>query len=90
MIAAPQFAGTRPNTVVIADDSVVVRGLFARWLGESGRFHVVGVAGDGESAIEHAGRHHPDIMVLDLDMPVLDGIEALPRIVKESPGRPCC
>lgn len=78
-------AGVRPSTVVIADDSVVVRGLFARWLGESGRFHVVAVAGDGESAIEHAGRHHPDIMVLDLDMPVLDGLEALPRIVRESP-----
>jgi two-component system chemotaxis response regulator CheB len=88
VIAAPHFAnrpGARPSTVVIADDSVVVRGLFARWLGESGRFQVVGVAGDGEAAIEHAGRHHPDIMVLDLDMPVLDGVEALPRIVKESP-----
>lgn len=78
-------AGVRPSTVVIADDSVVVRGLFARWLGESGRFQVVGVAGDGEAAIEHAGRHHPDIMVLDLDMPVLDGVEALPRILKQSP-----
>ncbi len=83
---SPERVGARPSTVVIADDSVVVRGLFARWLGESGRFHVVGVAGDGEAAIEHAGRHHPDIMVLDLDMPVLDGVEALPRIVKESPG----
>eukprot|EP01042_Synura_sphagnicola_P013390 gene13390-16997_t len=39
----------RLSTVVIADDSMVVRGLFARWLGESGRFHVVGVAGDGEA-----------------------------------------
>ncbi|MGX1785959.1 chemotaxis-specific protein-glutamate methyltransferase CheB [Bosea sp. NPDC055332] len=88
MISVPSITdpvGARPSTVVIADDSVVVRGLFARWLGESGRFHVVGVAGDGEAAIEHAGRHHPDIMVLDLDMPVLDGVEALPRIVRESP-----
>lgn len=78
--------GARPSTVVIADDSVVVRGLFARWLGESGRFHVVGVAGDGEAAVECAGRHHPDIMVLDLDMPILDGAEALPEIVRQSPG----
>lgn len=88
MITVPNLnnqAGLRPSTVVIADDSMVVRGLFARWLGESGRFHVVGVAGDGEAAIEHAGRHHPDLMVLDLDMPVLDGVEALPRIVKQSP-----
>ncbi|RXT48004.1 hypothetical protein B6S44_23235 [Bosea sp. Tri-44] len=88
MITVPTLADqarVRPSTVVIADDSMVVRGLFARWLGESGRFHVVGVAGDGEAAIEHAERHHPDIMVLDLDMPVLDGVEALPRIVKQSP-----
>ncbi|WP_332693539.1 chemotaxis-specific protein-glutamate methyltransferase CheB [Bosea sp. (in: a-proteobacteria)] len=76
----------RPSTVVIADDSVVVRGLFARWLGESGKFHVVAVAGDGEMAIEHAARYHPDIVVLDIDMPGLDGVAALPRLVKESPG----
>ncbi len=70
---------------MIADDSVVVRGLFARWLGESGQFHVVAVAGDGETAIEHAARHHPDVMVLDLDMPGVDGLAALPKIVRKSP-----
>lgn len=75
----------RPKTVVIADDSVVVRGLFARWLGESGQFHVVAVAGDGEMAIEHATRYRPDIMVLDLDMPGVDGIAALPEIIRQSP-----
>jgi two-component system chemotaxis response regulator CheB len=78
-------AATRPKTVVIADDSVVVRGLFARWLGESGQFHVVAVAGDGETAVAHAGRFRPDVMVLDLDMPGVGGAEALPHILKESP-----
>ncbi len=62
-----------------------MRGLFARWLGESGQFHVVAVAGDGETAIAHAGRYQPDIMVLDLDMPGVDGVAALPKILKESP-----
>jgi two-component system chemotaxis response regulator CheB len=81
---ANQHCG-RPSTVVIADDSVVVRGLFARWLGESGRFDVVAVAPDGEAAAEHAGRHRPDLMVLDLDMPILDGVQALPLIIKRSP-----
>lgn len=79
---APQ----RCRTVVIADDSVIVRGLFARWLGESGSFHVVAVAGDGETAIAHASRFKPDLMVLDLDMPGIDGSEALPRILEESPA----
>lgn len=78
-------AAPRPRTVVIADDSVVVRGLFARWLGESGRFHVVAVAGDGETAMAHAARYQPDIMVLGLDMPGVDGVAALPHIVRDSP-----
>lgn len=75
----------RHKTVVIADDSVVVRGLFARWLGEAGQFHVVAVAGDGETAVAHATRYKPDVMVLDLDMPGVDGATALPQILKESP-----
>ncbi|KQK29254.1 hypothetical protein ARD30_18650 [Bosea thiooxidans] len=75
----------RHKTVVIADDSVVVRGLFARWLGEAGHFHVVAVAGDGETAVAHATRYKPDVMVLDLDMPGVDGAAALPQILRESP-----
>lgn len=84
----PRFASPAPvrhKTVVIADDSAVVRGLFARWLGEAGHFHVVAVAGDGETALAHAGRFKPDALVLDLDMPGLDGPGALSRILRESP-----
>ncbi len=88
-MSSPSPAGAagaqRHKTVVIADDSVVVRGLFARWLGESGQFHLVAVAGDGETAVAHAGRFKPDVMVLDLDMPGVDGATALPQILKESP-----
>lgn len=82
----PDQVSTRPISVVIADDSAVVRGLFARWLGESGKYRVTAVAGDGETAIEQAARHRPDIMVLDIDMPGVDGATALPGIVRESPG----
>lgn len=88
-MTSPGTAAVAPHrfkTVVIADDSVVVRGLFARWLGESGNFHVVAVAGDGETAIAHAGRFKPDVMVFDLDMPGIEGPAALPRILEESPG----
>ncbi len=76
---------SRHKTVVIADDSAVVRGLFARWLGEVGSFHVVAVAGDGETAVAHAIRYKPDVMVLDLDLPGVDGAAALPHILRESP-----
>jgi two-component system chemotaxis response regulator CheB len=81
----PASPASRHKTVVIADDSVVVRGLFARWLGEAGNFRVVAVAGDGETALAHATRFKPDVMVLDLDMPGIDGAAALPQILRESP-----
>ena len=76
---------SRYKTVVIADDSVVVRGLFARGLGEVGHVQVVAVAGDGETALAHAGRFKPDVMVLDLDMPGVLGAETMPQILRESP-----
>jgi len=81
----PAGQPSRHKTVVIADDSALVRGLFARWLGEVGHFHVVAVAGDGETALAHAARYKPDLMVLDLDLPGVDGATALPQILRESP-----
>lgn len=48
-------------------------------------FDVVGEAGDGLEAIAEAERHQPDLVVLDLSMPVLDGLEALPRILAVAP-----
>lgn len=81
----PAQPASRHKTVVIADDSVVVRGLFARWLGEVGNVHVVAVAGDGETALAHAGRFKPDVMVVDLDMPGIEGAGTMPQILRESP-----
>lgn len=46
---------------------------------------VVGEAGDGRSAIEQAGEHQPDLILLDLLMPGMDGLEALPSIKEASP-----
>ncbi len=71
--------------VLIADDSVVVRGLVARWIGEAG-FNVVGTAPNGRVAIEMMARLDPDVVLLDIDMPELDGTEALPRILAASPS----
>lgn len=71
--------------VLIADDSAVVRGLVARWIGEAG-FAVVGTAANGRIALEMMARHDPDVVLLDIDMPELDGTQALPMLLARSPG----
>src|SRR5215207_7931600 len=87
----PAFAPPRPSApanrirVLVADDSVVVRGLIARWLQESG-IEVVGTVSNGRLAIAALDRVAPDIVLLDLDMPELDGMSALPRLLEKQPG----
>jgi two-component system chemotaxis response regulator CheB len=70
---------------MIADDSVVVRGLIARWLAESG-IEVVATVPNGLLAISALDRVEPDIVLLDLDMPELDGLATLPRLLEKRPG----
>ena len=71
--------------VMIVDDSAVVRGLVARWLNEAGQFEVVGTAANGRVAIDLVDRAQPDIVLLDLDMPELDGISTLPHLLRKRP-----
>lgn len=74
-----------PFRVVLADDVADTRSVVRLVLERSGRFEVVGEAADGEQAIELAGRHQPDLVLLDLSMPVLGGFEALPVIRERAP-----
>ena len=82
--AAPPQASQRVR-VLIADDSAVVRGLVARWIGEAGH-EVVATAANGRIALEAMSRHDPDVILLDIDMPELDGTQALPLLLAKSPG----
>ena len=75
----------RPLRVMIADDSAVVRGLVSRWLAERPEFEVVAIAGDGGQAVKRAGEIDADLCVLDVEMPVLSGLEALPKILALRP-----
>jgi DNA-binding NarL/FixJ family response regulator len=66
--------------VVVADDQHLVRAGFRVLLDSEDDFEVVGEAGDGEAAIDVVRRTHPDIVLMDVRMPVLDGLAATRRI----------
>jgi DNA-binding NarL/FixJ family response regulator len=72
------------NRILIVDDHPLTRDALASLLEQHG-FSVVGQAPDGESAIEQAGSLTPDIILLDLSMPGLDGLAALPRLRAAAP-----
>ncbi len=79
-------AGSARTRVMVVDDSVVIRGLMARWLKETGDFDVVTTAANGRIAVDALERFEPEIVLLDLEMPEMDGVEALPLLLKRRPG----
>jgi two-component system chemotaxis response regulator CheB len=86
-VAAPAVspalpAGQRPLRVMIVDDAVVVRGLVSRWVEEAG-FQVVASLRTGRDALNQIERANPDIVLLDVEMPELDGISALPLLLEK-------
>jgi PAS domain S-box-containing protein len=77
---------TEPARVVIVDDAADVRTLLKTRLRLSGALEVVGEGADGGQAVALAHQHRPDLMLLDVSMPGMDGLEALPKIREASPG----
>lgn len=72
--------------VMLVDDSAVVRGFIGRILESDPEIKIVASVANGEQGVSSAARHHPDIVLLDIEMPVMDGITALPKILAASPG----
>ena len=73
------------HRVLVADDVADLRELVTLSLERSGRFEVVAEARNGAEAVALAERHRPDLCLLDMAMPVMDGLEALPRIREVAP-----
>jgi DNA-binding NarL/FixJ family response regulator len=74
------------TTVLIADDQALVRVGLRKILESDRETTVVGEAADGEDAVAEARRLQPDVVLMDIRMPVLDGIEATRRIIRAQPG----
>jgi DNA-binding NarL/FixJ family response regulator len=71
--------------VVLADDHGIIRDGLGRLISALDDVELVGMAADGAEAVELCRRTVPDVVLMDLDMPVLDGIEATRRVVAERP-----
>jgi two-component system chemotaxis response regulator CheB len=71
--------------VLVVDDSAVIRGIVVRWIEAAPDMVVAGAAINGQDALDKVKSSMPDVVVLDIEMPVMDGITALPQILKLCP-----
>lgn len=71
--------------VMIVDDSVVVRGMFSKWLSDLADIEVIALHRNGKLAVDNIAADKPDVVLLDIEMPEMDGITALPLLLKNYP-----
>src|SRR5882724_12370020 len=85
---APAFSGTpivsAPDEirVMVVDDAAIVRSLLSRWVEEAPGLKLVAALRNGREALERLDDARPDVVVLDVEMPELDGISTLPRLLE--------
>jgi two-component system chemotaxis response regulator CheB len=88
LVAAPAPAPASaeesgPLRVLVVDDAIVVRGLVSRWLNAEPDIEVVGALRNGQDAVDQIEAIDPDIVLLDVEMPVLDGLSAVPLLLEK-------
>src|SRR6266403_4046373 len=84
--SAPDTARHDPLRVMVVDDSVVIRGLISRWIDAEPDMKVAASLRTGLDAVNQLERVNPDVAVLDIEMPDLDGISALPQLLAKKPN----
>jgi two-component system response regulator NreC len=84
-VASEEAPGRAPIRIVLADDHGVVRSGLRMLLDNESGFEVVAEASDADGAARYVRGHHPNVLVLDLNMPGGSSLEAIPRIRAESP-----
>ena len=77
---------TSPLRVVIIDDSTDIRDVLRLALERDDQYSVVAEAADGETGATLVAEHQPDLVLLDIAMPMMDGLQVLPLIRAEAPG----
>ena len=83
---ASRLGGQPLYRIMVVDDSAVIRGYMARMLEAGPEFKVVTTAANGKIAVAAIATSTADIVILDIEMPVMDGLTALPLILKAKPG----
>ena len=83
---ASQTMPSDPVRVMLCDDSLVIRGALSRLLEAEPGIKVVARAANGAVALEEIGRQPVDVVILDIEMPVMDGLTVLPQLLKAAPG----
>lgn len=76
---------TNPIRILLCDDHLLIRASLKSLIGEFPGIEVVGEASDGREALEHAGKLQPNVVLMDIAMPGLNGLEATRRLVKDYP-----
>ncbi len=83
----PVLDGPSENSirVMVVDDSAIIRGLISRILASDPSISVVASVGNGQMAIDSLSRHDVDVIIMDIEMPVMDGLTALPKLLEVNP-----
>jgi two-component system chemotaxis response regulator CheB len=83
---AQPVRAAQPYRLMVVDDSAVIRGLLTRCLEADPEVTVLASASNGEIALNALGRYDIEIVILDIEMPVMDGLTALPKLLAAKPG----